>query len=949
MSIRPRTWWLLGGCGCALVALLVVGVAGLWYLWPRPAPPRKPPQASGQDPAAARTIEAIRAERNRTVGTIGPTVYSGTLDPGREATITCDPGLTLEIPAGAFTATQRVTVKRATVHQDALVALGRPIAAYEVTIGKGGPLPKPITLIFTHDPIPATRGLLAARWDTETTAWVPLRLTRKSTTVSVIEADHLSIEGLFEKIEDLATVTVRSTAGRYERRRSADGRVVVHLQKGVLPALENLFVRPGDPSRSVVKTRIEKALDDGGYTILQRPRPDRYTDGAIRDLFVDVLTRMGSRIMESYRNFVYNPPLVIEIYVDTTFANPKFLGGFIGMSPTAIESPEELAVNLAHECFHACQQNTDLGARTWMGYRGKWLAEATAEYASTRVAWGNLQSRGDRKARPFLEEGVALDGVSLQSKMGDGITRAFLALPLTGIDENDPALQDHPYHGAHLLEYLFKKSTTLADLQALFHLMSQANLVDSSEKVLERYGGNDGMPFDETWSDFVAFLILDKASPAEGELKTPHPLRQDAPSWSGPLVLPAIYTGTYESFILDPRPGEPVSGSLRLTLEGPGARVVVYRSALGDLDLSRDLPTDRAFVTREPKVMIVPIRGHEMLFVVASRGDVKDPGLTLRAELTTLAVTATSLGGGKLRLEVQAPATPQGPSGYRWDTGDPRASGAIETRTNTLEHTYSRPGEHEVKVTLLEGTNREPAGEAIGRVTVPSSLKITVFSAATGRPLGGVRVRLRYEGKTVNWGTDPSGVGWARDVPPRTVSFSLEAAADGYETFSKTAAFDMSKELEVAKTVTLTPKPRVAPPPTTRPPAPPSEPPSRPAPEPEPPPVPTPTPKAEPKTPTPDDCMAKYRPRLNEVRAHNRAQDPASNSMVTRTMGVDAKCGATYNDCIAAAKERERSCRPGSDGTFTQCIITENREWLSCANEEIDCCERALAAQCGMK
>ena len=95
--------------------------------------------------------------------------------------------------------------------------------------------------------------------------------------------------------------------------------------------------------------------------------------------------------------------------------------------------------------------------------------------------------------------------------------------------------------------------------------------------------------------------------------------------------------------------------------------------------------------------------------------------------------------------------------------------------------------------------------------------------------------------------------------------------------------------------------------------------------------------------------MAKYRPRLAELRAHNSAQDPTSGSLVTRTMGVDAKCGATYNACIAAAKERTKSCRPGPDGTFTQCITTENRDWLTCANQEIDCCERALAAQCGMK
>jgi hypothetical protein len=178
------------------------------------------------------------------------------------------------------------------------------------------------------------------------------------------------------------------------------------------------------------------------------------------------------------------------------------------------------------------------------------------------------------------------------------------------------------------------------------------------------------------------------------------------------------------------------------------------------------------------------------------------------------------------------------------------------------------------------------------------------------------------------------------------VSFSLEASADGYETFTKTSAIDMSQQLEVAKTVRLTPKPRVAPTPTPRPAAPPSEPTSRP----EPTPVATPTPKAAPpETSSYDACMAKHRPRLDEVRANNRAQNPASNSMLIKVMGVDAQCSAAYDACLAAAKERGRSCPPGPDGTFTQCIVTENGAWLTCANAEVDCGERALAAQCGMK
>ena len=949
MSDRRKLQWLLGGCGCGLVALIVVGVALLWYLWPSPAPPRKPPQV------ASRTLESMLAERNRAVGTVGPTVYSGTLEPGRDATITCDPKLSIEVLAGTFTRPEPVTVKRVAVRLDTPIPVERAIAAYEVTIGKGGPLPRPITLTFTHDAVPETERLAAARWDTDKARWVPLRLTRRSTTVSVVEVDHLCIVAVVavaaigaatalvvggEPVQDAVEVAGRSTVGRYERSRSKDGRVAVHMLKGLVPLVETLFTRKSDSSRSVLRARVEAALDDGGYTDLRKPKRDRYTDGAVRDLYADVLLRMEARILASYQNFVYNPPLVIDIYVDSTFSSPRFwpgvVGAYIGMSPADVASPEGLAMNLAHETFHAVQQNADLNGWGWMEHKGKWLVESTAEYAAARVAWADLDKRR------FDEEGVVLDHDALQSRMGDGITREFITLPLTV--HADAAQLEHAYLSAHFLEYLFERTATIPELTALFNLMTRAGSFERSEEVLERYGRNDGTPIDETWSDFVAFLVLDKASPATGGFKDPHRLRPAEPSWTGPLALPGAYTGAYESFTLASQPGEPGAASLRLTFESVrgGARVVVYRGT-GPLDLRSVVPADRAYVTREPKVMTVPLPGHEVVFVVASRGDVADPQVTLRAELSALAVTATRVADSTFRLQVEVGSSGGRDQTFRWDFGDPASPQTVDTRTAAVEHTYRTAGAHEVRVTLLEGG--QPAAEATGRVTVPSALRITIRNGATGRPLGGASVRIRYEGKTASWGTDPSGEGRVDDVPPRTVSFALEASADGYETFTKTSAIDMSQQLVVAKDVRLTPKPTVAPPPTPRPATPPSEP----APRREPTPVATPTPKPTPEPPNADACMARYRPRLNEVRAHNRAQDPTSNSVTTQVMGTDARCSATYNACLAAVKERGRSCPPGPDGTFTQCFIAGNRGWLDCANQEVDCCEGALAAQCGVK
>lgn len=93
-------------------------------------------------------------------------------------------------------------------------------------------------------------------------------------------------------------------------------------------------------------------------------------------------------------------------------------------------------------------------------------------------------------------------------------------------------------------------------------------------------------------------------------------------------------------------------------------------------------------------------------------------------------------------------------------------------------------------------------------------------------------------------------------------------------------------------------------------------------------------------------CFEKHRGRIEEMRAHNQAQNPASGSLYTKTMGIDAECGRTYNACIAEARARAKICPPGTDGTFTQCFNAENRAWIQCAQAEIDCSERVLRRQC---
>ncbi|MEI6670305.1 MAG: hypothetical protein WCP29_19340, partial [Acidobacteriota bacterium] len=125
-------------------------------------------------------------------------------------------------------------------------------------------------------------------------------------------------------------------------------------------------------------------------------------------------------------------------------------------------------------------------------------------------------------------------------------------------------------------------------------------------------------------------------------------------------------------------------------------------------------------------------------------------------------------------------------------------------------------------------------------------------------------------------------------------------------------------------------------------------------PPPPPPAAPTPT-QTTPATPAPKPgdgaaaCFEKYRAQLEAYRAHNAAQNPASNSLSTKTMGSSQACGTAYSACISQASERSKTCKPGADGTFTQCIQTENAAWIDCAQKEVSCSEAALRQQCAGK
>src|SRR5512137_421777 len=88
---------------------------------------------------------------------------------------------------------------------------------------------------------------------------------------------------------------------------------------------------------------------------------------------------------------------------------------------------------------------------------------------------------------------------------------------------------------------------------------------------------------------------------------------------------------------------------------------------------------------------------------------------------------------------------------------------------------------------------------------------------------------------------------------------------------------------------------------------------------------------------TREECYSEVASKVAELHAHNAAQDP-SGSITTKTYGCSGTCSSTYSSCISAAQAAASSCPPDASGRYDACFRVENSAWITCANNEIDCC-----------
>jgi hypothetical protein len=96
---------------------------------------------------------------------------------------------------------------------------------------------------------------------------------------------------------------------------------------------------------------------------------------------------------------------------------------------------------------------------------------------------------------------------------------------------------------------------------------------------------------------------------------------------------------------------------------------------------------------------------------------------------------------------------------------------------------------------------------------------------------------------------------------------------------------------------------------------------------------------------TREECYSEVGTKVADLHAHNAAQNP-SGSITTLTYGCSGTCSSAYSNCISQASAAASVCKPDASGTYDACFRVENSAWITCANNEIDCCAGEAKKTC---
>lgn len=413
-----------------------------------------------------RTPEGRVAEANtQDVGTAGGSV--GLKD-----------GAAVVIPAGAIDASAKMTVSKlnsgdavAGTQASSVTGLVEG-ATYEIKVGDQREFRQSLTLEIPYDPAklsgkrPPENDMLAAWWDPDQKIWhyeaVQVDAQRK---VAIIRTDHLTVWrqyyialGYEIRETDHFLIRydpkVRPSIGRENFSESQDPaafaqRVGVYLESAWSKYREAGFDMPS----AVVHPRQKRLKAQGGAATPTPTATRQLTDIPLAKTWVFI----DQKAADSATN-TWTANITLKLRFD---------------------SVDQLRHDVGHELFHAIQREyfyiPGYVARQW------WM-EATADYASIRIAWGDIPEARAIRAEYFVD-------------------------PFQTVD------QTHEYETWRFIDYLIGKGVNFKNL---WDVMADQNIWVAIAS-LEQYfkTSKSATTVHDYYRDFAAYVMFDGSGPLE--------------------------------------------------------------------------------------------------------------------------------------------------------------------------------------------------------------------------------------------------------------------------------------------------------------------------------------------------------------------------------------------------------------------------------------------------
>jgi hypothetical protein len=356
--------------------------------------------------------------------------------------------ISVALPGGSLSADQTLTISTPDGKVPPPSSLRGVLGVYDIALSDQHTFNKPLTLEFTYDPkqlipdVPASNQLSAGYWDAENLAWVTVPSTvDEARHVIALTTTHLSPWGFFNM---LAGDTLRYS----------DHFAIMYNDKNITAGAAAYYKAVSSPKRTGTPEFISDILNflEHAYSVYSGASNNFTLPAGRMDVEVD----------------------------DFTTSELRTLSGIIRISTISWTDPNLLRQDCGHELFHAVQLAT-LG---WYDYIERpWWAEASADYASDRVAW---ESIGGTHA------------------MGMDIKPKYLETTITSTS----TVGNHAYSTSHFVAWLVDHK--VASFKDLWNTTAR--------------GGNDVLktltdaivspkPLGLLYTEFARFFIFDPASP----------------------------------------------------------------------------------------------------------------------------------------------------------------------------------------------------------------------------------------------------------------------------------------------------------------------------------------------------------------------------------------------------------------------------------------------------